>query len=220
MRMASRYGSSPSGVAPMPGSGLRVRLVLVGQEVAQALQRRVDVLVDRRATRSRLVIGDVRHRRRPGTGRSAWRPARSICSICLRTGMAAPVRPSAMPSRSVSMYCSIAVGKAAKRASSFSSPSGVSAIWYWATITGMRLRARDVVDRQLVLLLLQRLELVARDQDQHVAGDDLLRLEPSAGIDRFASASIARIRGLVRRAPSAPRSGRRSSKRSSPRIVA
>ena len=46
------------------------------------------------------------------------------------------------------------------------------------------LHARDVVDRQLVELLLLRLQLVARDQDQHVAGDHLLRLQPG-GVDRL-----------------------------------
>ena len=47
-----------------------------------------------------------------------------------------------------------------------------------------RLHAEDVIDRQLVLLLLQRLEVRAGDQHQHVARDHLLGIE-ALGADRL-----------------------------------
>ena len=46
------------------------------------------------------------------------------------------------------------------------------------------LDAEDVIDRQLVLLLLQRLEVRAGDQHEHVARDHLLGIE-SVGVDRL-----------------------------------
>ena len=45
-------------------------------------------------------------------------------------------------------------------------------------LRGPHLRAAHVIDGKLVLLLLQRLELVLRDEDEQVTRDDLLGTEP------------------------------------------
>jgi len=55
-----------------------------------------------------------------------------------------------------------------------------------------------VVDRQLVLLLLQRLEVRAGHEDQHVARDHLLRLE-AGGVNRLCLSQRLAVGSLVGR---------------------
>ncbi len=45
-----------------------------------------------------------------GASEAGMASSRSICSMARRTGMTAAVRPSATPSASVLMYCSISFG--------------------------------------------------------------------------------------------------------------
>ena len=152
---ASRMLEPIGGVAVRRGADARllarVRLVLVGEEVMELLERRRDA----RSTRAR-APGRAPHRRRPAPCRrpASWRPARQACarsarsrgapgslrSCARRAGPRAACRCAARPGSGRRRG-----GRAAARASR-ESPAG----WYWATITGSVATPADVVDRQLV----------------------------------------------------------------------
>ena len=123
---------------------------------------------------------------------------RSICSIARRTGATAAVRPSAMPSARVETYWSTRVGYAASRASSLLEALRRVARLVLRHLGRPDLRARHVVEGELVLLRGQRLEMVLADERQQVTGDDLLGLEP-VGADVLRLGQRGAERGLVGR---------------------
>ena len=164
--------------------GHGVRLVLVGQEVAQVLQGGLDVLIDRGGHLGpRVVVGDVGQRHgRELVGRRCGQALDLLDLLAHRDGgSGAAVGDPFAQGVDVLVDCCRVGGEPGEELLQPFRRLGDLVLGHHHR---HGLHARDVVDRQLVELLLLRLQLVARDQDQHVAGDDLLRLE-AGGVDRL-----------------------------------
>jgi hypothetical protein len=157
-----------------------MRLVLVGKVVVEAAQAGVDALLDHRRDARSIIVAALDHRRRRRIGgghrqqpldlldRSPHRDGRRSAPVADALGQGPDVLLDQLREAPVASE---------QLLDAFRGVSGL----VLRDLGGPHLRAAHVIDGELVLLLRQRLEVVLRDEDQQVTGDDLLGAEPVHG---------------------------------------